>query len=170
MLSYWLSWFVFLSGLEDGINLFIFLMAIILVKEERLGLTPIYFGSLYSNLDECMANVVRSIGTYDMVTHTDTIFLQIFFLKWFGALAPKPVCSIEMINTIVEGVKKQKWSAPYKLRAWTWIGVKQANNKSLAKVIDYEKGFNFRPYAYKSRGFFVLHLFVVYNMEIILSP
>lgn len=40
----WLSWFVFPSGLENGITSIVFLMVIVLAKGERLALETIYFG------------------------------------------------------------------------------------------------------------------------------
>lgn len=54
MLSYWLSWFVFSSRPEDGIHPFVFMMAIVLAKGERFALAPIYLGSLYVRLHECV--------------------------------------------------------------------------------------------------------------------
>lgn len=49
-------------------------------------------------------------------------------------------------------------------------GVKQAAIKSLAKVIDDEKNFNFRPYVFTPRGVAILSLFELFNQEIIISP
>lgn len=54
MLSYWLSWYVLLSGPEDGINSYIFPLAIRLAKGKSLALAPIFLGSLYYRLDECL--------------------------------------------------------------------------------------------------------------------
>lgn len=44
MLSYWLLWFVLLSGSEDGLNAYVFPMAILLAKRKRLALVPMYLG------------------------------------------------------------------------------------------------------------------------------
>lgn len=52
-----------------------FPLAILLTKEERLALAPIYQGSLYTRLDECGVNVARSLSLYNMVTHVDNNFL-----------------------------------------------------------------------------------------------
>lgn len=43
---------------------------------------------IYARLDECVNNILRSIGRYDIVTHTDTCFLQIFLWERYGAIAP----------------------------------------------------------------------------------
>lgn len=53
-----------------------------------------------------------------MVTHTDTNFLQIFLWGRFRTLAPKPVefSAMELIETVFNGVKKYKQSAPDKTR------------------------------------------------------
>lgn len=69
----------------------------------------------------------------------------------WSSFAPKTVefLAAKMIKTIVEGVKKQKQSALYKPRAWRWAEVKKANNKSLVKVTNDEKSFNFRAYVHK---------------------
>lgn len=49
---------------------------------------PVYLGSLYERLDECVNNIVCSVGRYDVVTHADTIFLQMFLWERFGILSP----------------------------------------------------------------------------------
>lgn len=48
------------------------LMAIYLTKGEKLALDPIYLGSLFTRLDECVHNI---LCRYDVVTHSDTCFL-----------------------------------------------------------------------------------------------
>lgn len=55
------------KGPEDGLNGFVFPLPILLAK--RLVLAPLYLGSLYYRLDECVNNVVRSVWRYDVVTH-----------------------------------------------------------------------------------------------------
>lgn len=74
VLSYWLSWFIILS---DPIDVLIFFsMAILLAQGERLALGPIRVA--ICELDECVNNILRSVGRYDVVPHADTYFLQIF--------------------------------------------------------------------------------------------
>lgn len=41
LLSYQLSWFVLLSGPDDGLNTYMFPPAILLAKGEKLSLVPI---------------------------------------------------------------------------------------------------------------------------------
>lgn len=47
---------VLLSGPEDGIHPYVFPLAIKLAKGERLALVPIFLGSLFYRLDECVQN------------------------------------------------------------------------------------------------------------------
>lgn len=77
MLSYWMSWYVLPSGREDGLNPYVFPLAIKLAKGERLALAPVYIGSLF-RLDECVGNIVKSVGRFHLVTHVDPAFLQLF--------------------------------------------------------------------------------------------
>lgn len=90
ILSYDLSRFVCPSGPEDGMNPFVSSMAVVLIKGERLVLAPIYLVSLYARLDECVSNVVQSVGRYDVVTYVDTSFVQIFFGKDVELFLPNP--------------------------------------------------------------------------------
>lgn len=48
LFSYWLSWFVLPSEPEGGLNSYMFPLAILLAKGERLALAPIYLGSLFT--------------------------------------------------------------------------------------------------------------------------
>lgn len=43
-----------------------------------MALELIYLGSLYAQLDECVANVTRSLGLYDVVSNLYSVFLQMF--------------------------------------------------------------------------------------------
>lgn len=54
-------------------------------------------------------------------------------------------------------------SNTYMPRPWRWLNVKQALNKSLAKVIDKEEAFCFRSYSYMPRGIKRPQLFVELN-------
>lgn len=94
MLAYWLSYFVFTGSLEYRLNNYVFHLAIILAKGERLALLPLYLGSLFDSLDKCANNVVWSVGRYDVATYFEASCLEIFIWKRFGALAPKSVGSI----------------------------------------------------------------------------
>lgn len=55
--TYWLSWFIFLSALEDVLKDYIFPLTILLAKGKNVALAPIYLGPLYARLDDCVANV-----------------------------------------------------------------------------------------------------------------
>lgn len=45
------------------------------VYGEKLPLAPLYLGSLYAPLNECVGNSNCSVDKYDVVTHVDTNFL-----------------------------------------------------------------------------------------------
>lgn len=47
---------------ENGLNPFIFPLAILLVKGKKLALARLYLGLLYAHMDECVSNVVCSMG------------------------------------------------------------------------------------------------------------
>lgn len=44
-----------------------------------------------------MANVVRSVDRYDVVTHVDSCLLQMFLCEHFFAVAQKPVEYSEVV-------------------------------------------------------------------------
>lgn len=54
-------------------------------------LAPIYLGSLYARLDECIANVAWISGFYSVVYHVDSDFLQMFLWERSGDLARKHI-------------------------------------------------------------------------------
>lgn len=85
ILSYQFSQFVLPSSPEDDINSSIFLMAIHLVKAEKLALGPIYLESLYTRLDKCINNILYCVGRCD-----NTCFMQIFLWVRFGGSHPSP--------------------------------------------------------------------------------
>lgn len=78
LLSYWLSQCILRSGVEDGINTYVFPLAIRLEKGKKLPLGPVYLEPLYARLDKCAKNITRAMGRYDMVTYAHTSFRQIF--------------------------------------------------------------------------------------------
>lgn len=57
------------------------------------------------------------------------------------AISPKlhEFPTIEMAETVVQGVRTGRPSNTYNSRALRWVNIKQANNKVLSKVIDLEK-------------------------------
>lgn len=58
IVSYYLSWFVLTSSLEDEPNSFVFPLAFLLAKGKRLALSPLYLGSLFDRVDERVSNIV----------------------------------------------------------------------------------------------------------------
>lgn len=60
MLAYWLSWYVLPSGHEDGINPYVFPIAIRLTKGTCFG--AYFLGSLLYRLDECVQNQLKPMG------------------------------------------------------------------------------------------------------------
>lgn len=68
----WLSWFVLLSMPKDGLKAYVFRLAVLLAKGEKSAFEPIYLCSLFARLDECVGNILRLAGHYDVVTHVDS--------------------------------------------------------------------------------------------------
>lgn len=55
-----------------------FSFTILLTKRKYLALTPLYLGSLFFRLDECVKNIVRSNRRYHVVIQTDMACFQVF--------------------------------------------------------------------------------------------
>lgn len=66
-------------------------MCFLLAKGGKAGPCTYLLGISFVRVNECAVNVVSSVGHYDMVTHEDVCFLQIFQWEQFRALAPKPI-------------------------------------------------------------------------------
>lgn len=100
-------------------------MPIHFMKGGRLALAPLYLGQLYHMLDESVSKIIESVRRYNVVTHADTRFLQIFSWERFRAIVPKLVkfCGVKMIETTLRGVKKRMQSALYMPREWRLVGV-----------------------------------------------
>lgn len=62
MLAFWLLWYVLPSGPKDDINYYVFPLAIRLAKGEKVALAPIFLGSLYYRLDECVQSLMNLMG------------------------------------------------------------------------------------------------------------
>lgn len=92
LLLYWLFWFLLLSEPEDGLNSYVFPLAI-LVKAERLAQASNYLVSLFTRLDEWVTDDVRSLCLYNLVTHTNASFLKMFLWEHFTDLDPKSISS-----------------------------------------------------------------------------
>lgn len=73
-----------------------------------MALGPIYQQSLYAWLDECVANVMRLLGHYDIVSHVDPFILQMFLWEHFEALTPIPVeYSATVSNRVLRWVSRK---------------------------------------------------------------
>lgn len=55
MLAFWLSWYVLPRRPEDGINSYVFSLAIRLTKGGKVAL---FLGSLFYRLDECVQSLI----------------------------------------------------------------------------------------------------------------
>lgn len=109
-----------------------------------MALAPMYLGSLYTHLDECVA-YMAVVGRYDVVSHMDSGFLQMFLLEHFGDLISKPLRYSARVPSETEGVVgATRAKNVYIARALWWVGMKQSTSKSLDKVIDKEENFNVR--------------------------
>lgn len=74
------------SWLEDNLDSYVFPLAVLLAKGKKIALVPIYMGFLYAGLDECVTNVMWSLGRYDVVSHIYYGFLYMFLWECFRAL------------------------------------------------------------------------------------
>lgn len=53
------------------------MFSILVAKSVQFELVILYLGSLQAWLDECTGNIVRAMGPYVVVTHSDTNLLQV---------------------------------------------------------------------------------------------
>lgn len=60
-------------------------------KRVQLALAPLYLGSFYARLDECIGNIVPVVGHCDEVTRADSSFLLSIPLERFPSFPPKPI-------------------------------------------------------------------------------
>lgn len=84
-----------------------------------MAFLPIYLGSLFFRMDECIQNNVKSTGCYHVITHADTVFLQVFLWEKSKTLSTKPnqyeaveMIAVEKNRRVVESPDR-----PYQLRA-----------------------------------------------------
>lgn len=66
---------------KDRLNSFVFLLTIFPGKGKRLSHAPIHLGSLYYCLDECLDNIVRSVGRTNVTTTRTQVFFKPFHEK-----------------------------------------------------------------------------------------
>lgn len=52
LLTYWLSWFLLPRMREDGLKAYVFPLAILFAKGQRLALALIYLGCMFARLYE----------------------------------------------------------------------------------------------------------------------
>lgn len=71
-----------------GLNPYVSLLMISLAKGEKLTLAPLHLYHFVCTPDECIGNVVRSVGRYDAV---GSCLLQMFEWGYFSTMAPKPL-------------------------------------------------------------------------------
>lgn len=119
-----------------------------------------------------MGIIVRVVGRYNVVTHVDSCFIQMFFWERFSVIAPKP----DGVSGCCDGgggipIRLQRDETIYKPRVWRWFNGKQPSNKSLVNVIDKEETSHFKkPYSYTLGGIMKPLLFGKMNEEVSLIP
>lgn len=84
--AYWLSFFVFPSPLDDGLNPFLFPLAVLLAQKKPIALGSWFLGSLFVRLDECGRHITRLVGRHDVICYVEVNFLQLFLREWFVLL------------------------------------------------------------------------------------
>lgn len=60
-----------------------------MIAKGVLFLAPLHLKSLYARYEECVGNVVRSVGRYDVDAHVESCFLPMLLWERFSILAPK---------------------------------------------------------------------------------
>lgn len=119
ILSYWLSRYVLLSSLEDDFDSYVFLFAISLAQGERLAIVPIYLGSLFYRLDECIQNIVKSVS----LSCGDSCHYHLFTSLIMGAtskkLSRKPTqyLTVEKVDMEENGKVVERPDGPYQPRS-----------------------------------------------------
>lgn len=146
--AYWLSYFVFPNPPDDGLNPFVFRMAVLLAQKKPVALGPWFLGSLYKRLDECGRNIARSVGRFDVVCYVEANFLQLYLWERFASIAPVPSTFAPVPSQRVQGVLKVDASL-LRVRGTRWFGVKRPDQSGvpLREVVDEEDQFTFRPYS-----------------------
>lgn len=170
MLAYSLSWYVLPNGPKEWINPYVVLLAIRQAKGEKLALAPIFLGSLLFCLDECVQNLLNSVGRYTVVSYADIAFLQLFLWGRFENLGPQPA-QFEAVNIVtVEDENGIVKSVPDKPIRWELKDGPTWNNrkvKSLWSNIDSKKYFSFHPYTFTPRGIAEVKLYAALGSDIV---
>lgn len=66
---------------EQGLNQYIFPLAILIAKCMRFALTTMYLGFLYRGWNKCVRNITRPMGRYDIVMHANSSFYKCSFKR-----------------------------------------------------------------------------------------
>lgn len=134
-----------------------------------MALVLVYRGSLYARLDECVANMMRSLGRYGVASYVDFDFLQMFMWEHFWGLALVPVVYSTTIPNRVEVVNPTMTKNIYRTHTLRRVGVKQWTGKLLATITDNEENFNFRSHAFIPIGIHMVQVEEV-SLELVLTP
>lgn len=123
------------SSPKDGLNPYVFPLAILIEKGVPLPLVQFYLRSLYARLDKCVANVVRFMARYGAVTHVNSCFFQMFMwerlLLWVRS-------RWRTLRLTPRWLQKDETIEHLQALSLKVVNVKQATNKSLAKGINKE--------------------------------
>lgn len=68
----------FFESTREGLNIYLFILKILLAGGKRLVLASLYRGSLYEKLDEYIQCIVNSLWRYDAMFYVIANFLQMF--------------------------------------------------------------------------------------------
>lgn len=139
---------------EDGLNNFVFLLAILLEKGKSLKPVPLHLGSLLYRLNDCVSDIIRIFWPSWCSDQCRHHFSSNGCLGEIWAVSPKlhEFATVEMIASVIRGVRLENAKNVYQSRDMSWANIKQASNKKLSEVIDTKKKFNFRPSTYNLWG------------------
>lgn len=150
-LSYWISWYFFLSAPDDWLNPSIHWLYILIPKESVVRIGSALFR--LAVLTVWLVHGEHNASTRE-IWHSDVcrLVLPMFFLERFPSIAPKlmesPTLVIEEM-ILVDASRGIRPCNTYKTQAWRWVNIKQPAKRSLVKMTYKKEGvLCFRPYSY----------------------
>lgn len=76
---------------DDGLNPFVFPVAVLLAQKKPIALRLWFRGSLFARLDECGRHIAPSIGRYNVICYAEVKFLQVYLWERFVLLGLVPL-------------------------------------------------------------------------------
>lgn len=119
---------------------------------------------------QCIANLTRSLGRYNVVSHVDSDFLQMLLWERFGTLAPTPIEYFTMVPNRAGVINLMRATSIYRAHKLRWSGVKLSADKSFAVAIYKEENFNFGLYVFIPTDIHRVKILEEVSLEVALVP